>query len=1159
MYELIRLSFHNWYVFEVLDLDVAGMIAVIGPTGAGKSAILDGLQVIITGNNGNFIDLNPSAGEKSDRTVLSYCLGQVSDFDRGAPKRERGETILALTFRDTVTGAPLTIGLLLYADQSERTETPRALFIARGYAFKFGDFIERDEDGDEFVVSHDEIIERLKKTCGKELTLHARSTQFVAEYLAAMRPRSSPEARLFLRSFNNAVRAREIRDPTDFVRRFVLEADPLNVERIRSSIETWRSMEKRAEALEMEIRAVRLIRSRFATWARQIIQAQTEEYITHAAEQMRLEFEIRELKREKEGAEEESASLIRLIASHNAAVAEKRDEVLRKRTLLSEGEGAAKLRTIEVEERVANDDKSRAVASFDSALNEFRHIAQFSAIRNFVPIVHHGAIQAAADLVRAAGEQTTERLVAESDSLVDTARRALAIMAVRASLAQQRDIRISEIAEDRQQANNLEQSLRGASDGRGSMLSPHVRQFMSDLAMNDIQSVALPDAVEISDESWAPALEMLLGPNREALIVPETQIERAFDFLWRDRSRLHRCRIVNTRKTRRGSSRAVPPNSIAHVLRTNDPDARAFVDTQVGRYMRADTERDLQEHEFGVMRNGKTTAALALRVFGDLSPILGKTAQTAAIVAAREKFVLVQKLIDQKDRESKMLDSAVTYLAGLELRDDVVAQLRDAAEGIKRAEGRREALKKDRERVEDPKSQALREEIQRIEKETERYDKELDEFRDKERASSSRATSAIDRINERQASAERVLQASGAVERKQATDRMTKLVTFAEAEEFTIKEARTTLGVLLFQKRGEELKFLAERRDQAKQAADEYARLALGNGTRALRDFGEYVREYIQGPSPLPDDAGHAEHCFWCAAREQRLEEHELRPHREKVIQARHEFEAALKEDLLAKMSDRFEKIKTQLDILNKRLSAYSFVGQKYSFKRYISPDFKPLYDLVKRIIGSQDASFAALADKASAADDEMKRAMAQVEEIVTRDQDTRRLEDYRNYFEFELFLENEAGEQQAFSKLVGLLSGGQRQAPYYVAIAASMVSVYFPKGGREVSTEGMGLVAFDEAFNKLDIGNTQNLIKLYRDLGLQLVIAAPEIHRSTFLESVDCIISVTRMNGTDRVAVDAERIGPRAQAEMLAANPEHRGVEWFRSLTEQTPQKAAE
>ena len=94
MYELVRLSFHNWYVFEALDLDVAGMIAVIGPTGAGKSAILDGVQVVITGDNHNVIDLNPSAGDKSDRTVLSYCLGQISDVDRGEPRRDRSETIL---------------------------------------------------------------------------------------------------------------------------------------------------------------------------------------------------------------------------------------------------------------------------------------------------------------------------------------------------------------------------------------------------------------------------------------------------------------------------------------------------------------------------------------------------------------------------------------------------------------------------------------------------------------------------------------------------------------------------------------------------------------------------------------------------------------------------------------------------------------------------------------------------------------------------------------------------------------------------------------------------------------------------------------------------------------------------------------------------------
>lgn len=1158
MYELTRLSFHNWYVFEVLDLDVAGMIAVIGPTGAGKSAILDGVQVVITGNNGNFIDLNPSAGEKSDRTVLSYCLGQVSDFDRGAPKRERCETILALTFRDAATGEPLTIGLLLHADHSERTETVRTHFVVRGYAFSFEDFIERDDDGDEFVVSHEEIIERLKKSHGKAFTLHPRSTQFVAEYLAAMRPRSSPDARLFLRSFNNAVLAREIRDPTDFVRRFVLEADPLNVERIRSSIETWRSMEKRAEELEMEIRDVRVVRSRFTTWARQTLQSQTEEYIANASEHRRLEFEIRELEKEKERADHESASLNRLIVNNTSIVDENRDQVIRKRTMLADGKGASNIRALDVEERVANDDKARATASFDSVVNEFRQISQFAAIREFVPIVHHGAIQAAAELVRAASEQAMERLIAETESLADIARRALAIRAVRGSLAQQRDIRIAEIAEDRQQLYSLEQSLRGASDGRASVLSPYVRQFMDALAQNGIQSDALPNVVEIVDESWALALEMLLGPNREALIVPESQLERAFDYLWRHRSSLHGCRIINTRKTRRGSSRSLPQQSIANVLRTDNVDARAFIDTQVGRYVRAENEQELQNLDHAIMRNGKTSAALSLRVFNDLNPILGRTAQTAALASTQAKSVLLRNQIDKKNRELQMLDSAVAYLVGLEQKENIVLQLQDAIENFKRAEARRIALQKDRKQVEDSQSQALRLEIEHIEKETANYEKEIAELREKERTSSTRSIRATERIIERQDAVMKVSMAADAIEQEQATDRMIRLIAFSEAGAFTIDEARKTLGVQVFQKRGEEVRFLAERRDKARQATEEYTRLARDNGTRALREFSEYVRKYIQGPSPLPEEAGHAEHCFWCATRENRLEEHELRPHREKVVQARHEFEAALKEDLLAKMSDRFEKIKTQLDILNKRLSAYSFVGQKYSFKRYISADFKPLYDLVKRIIGSQDASFAELADKANTADEEMKRAMAQVEEIVTRDQDTRRLEDYRNYFEFELFLENKAGEQQAFSKLVGLLSGGQRQAPYYVAIAASMVSVYFPKGGRESSADGMGLVAFDEAFNKLDIGNTQNLITLYRDLGLQLVIAAPEIHRATFLESVDCIISVTRMNGTDRVAVDAERIGPRARLEMQAANPEHRGVESFKVKDEQT-QKAAE
>jgi len=1156
MHELVRLAFHNWYVLQAVELDVNGMIAVIGPTGAGKSAILDGLQVVITGDNHNFIDLNPSAGERSDRTVLSYCLGQISDFERGEPRRDRSETILALTFRDQETGAPITIGLLPEADRGERIETVRARFVARNYAFSFADFLSRDKDGDEFIVPHAEVIERLKKKCGKNVTFHTSSTQYVAEFLSAMRPQTPPDARLFLRSFNNAVLAREIRDPTDFVRRFVLEAEPLNVERIRSSIETWRALEKRAQALEAELRGIHAVRGRFAVWARQTLQAQTDEFISAAAERMRLELEIADLRRQKDQADQECQRLVRLIANHNTAVQENRDEILRKRTMLTQSPEAVKLRAIEVEEREADSDRGRAKEKFENALQGLKQISQFSMLRPFVPIRYHGAIDAAAELLRAAQEQTAVQLAAGIDRLAATAQNALTILNAGEALTQQRDARVEDIAAARTAARDLDQSLRAAGERRGTMLSPHVRQLMDDLAMRGIESVALPDVVDVADASWAAAMEMLLGPNREALIVRETQVEQAFDYLWQNRSRWYGCRIINTRKTRRSEGRTLPANSIAHVVQTSNPDARAFIETQVGRYVCAESERELQEHDYAVMRNGKTTTALALRVYRDLSPILGKTAQAAAVTVANERLAALNQEINQKERERRLLDAGLAHIAMLAAAGDIEARLRAAAEDIRRADARQARLQRDRASIEGSKSGALRAEIEEIERQTKAYEEEIAELTKAEREASLVADRANNRMTERQEAVAAAQQTEGQIEREQTSPRNVKLAALADATELTIEKAKAKLAVEVFQKRGEEMRFLAERRDRARESAENLSRAAKENGTRALRDFGEYVRQWLEGPDPLPEDADHAEHCIWCAAREARLAEHELRPHRDKVIEARREFEAALKDDLLAKMSDRFEKVATQLDLLNRRLAAYAFVGQRYSFKRSIASDFKPLYDLVQRVVGQQNASYADLGSNNAQADEEIKRAMAQVEDIVTREQDTKRLEDYRNYFEFELFLENKAGEQQPFSKLVGLLSGGQRQAPYYVAIAASMVSVYFPRGPRENGTEGMGLVAFDEAFNKLDIGNTQNLIALYRDLGLQLVIAAPEIHRATFLESVDCIISVTRVNNTDEVIADSERIGPRARAAMADANPEHRGIAWFRAAIEQ---KAAE
>ena len=244
MYELKRISLHNWYLVDVLDIPIREHAALIGQTGAGKSSVLDAIQTVISGNNRNVLELNAAAGVQRGRSVRDYALGCVSDVNEGKPRRERCETTLVLTFHDKGLGKHIALGLLLRVEQDLSEQTKR--FIVEGCDFRIEDFV----DGGA-VVSHDAMVERLRKAHGdKAITFHQNSTKFVNAYLQLMRPSAPPDAKRFLRSFANALQAKEMSDPTDFVRRFVLEPLPLDVAGVRSSISVWREMSAEVARIE---------------------------------------------------------------------------------------------------------------------------------------------------------------------------------------------------------------------------------------------------------------------------------------------------------------------------------------------------------------------------------------------------------------------------------------------------------------------------------------------------------------------------------------------------------------------------------------------------------------------------------------------------------------------------------------------------------------------------------------------------------------------------------------------------------------------------------------------------------------------------------------------------------------------------------------------
>jgi len=81
MFELTRISIINWYLVGARDIDLAGNAGVIGENRSGKSALLDAVQTVMTGNNNLYNRLNGSAQDdgkkRSERSVKDYCLGKV--------------------------------------------------------------------------------------------------------------------------------------------------------------------------------------------------------------------------------------------------------------------------------------------------------------------------------------------------------------------------------------------------------------------------------------------------------------------------------------------------------------------------------------------------------------------------------------------------------------------------------------------------------------------------------------------------------------------------------------------------------------------------------------------------------------------------------------------------------------------------------------------------------------------------------------------------------------------------------------------------------------------------------------------------------------------------------------------------------------------------
>lgn len=1079
MKKLTRLLLINWHYFQNTIIEFGSINFLTGKNSAGKSTIIDALQVVLMGETRSTA-FNRAASKKSERTLKSYLVGSMGeDIENGNKSLREGKdfsTYIVAEFFDDYKSVYFCLGAVFdtFSDGSDinkrffelRSRIPECRFI---------------EDGKT-------MDSRRTTKFFKEKYPNKFETKDTSEgYRKIVLSRLNIHDSKFFTMLKKAISFEPINDIEKFITENVCDIeDNIDITSMQENILYYKQQEVMAQSFESRLIKLNEICSLYyeigKLRSRHKIQQFLIDYGTYNDFVLRLDNAHSDLDKYNECLSQLKDEYTNL-QKHIEKLEEDRDKLVRdKEKYWSDNKGE----WLESEKKRYSEEIEKCEKSVSSFILDTKTLSQrwLDKLSKCISAVDNEAVGTATEQLKSYLQRTSS--FCENDFELLSPEFFEKIRYEYFASKEMLEPVLTEIkgllAGLQIQADDLEKQIKALRQGvkpypyKAERLKKSISEGLNQKYKKEIAVEFLADLIEITDEQWHNAVEGYLNTQRMNIIVPPQYFMDAYKIYKEARKadNIHEYAIVDLQKVYEYNS--IPKeNSLAKVVKSEDKYVQSYINFLLGRVICCYSDDKLRDFRTSVTRECMLYHNFAVKPLNQEAynnPYIGRNSIEKQIETKTRELQDISVIIEkssQKANDIYLFVSDEWFLAENYISTTVVSVFGDY-ESKKQYRQRLDEIQQTLDKIDffwidemDRKINDAKSQIQTAHDEKEKISNFIKESELKRDSTVSNTIPFL----------------------QQETDKKKRLI-----EENYSSEYQSTTGIPRYEKELADCSTpasVAEKFISPVKATTSQIEVRE-NELRDKRSAYNSVEKTSFKVSDVSDNDEYEKEY-------QKIKDFELPKYKDRIRLAKNEAMQQFESDFLYRLRDNIKSAKDTISDLNNALKIAKFGNDTYQFRVEPNPAYSEYYDMIMSDMldnGNVGLFSYAFTEKYQSVIDNL------FAQIISSDDDTGKtaknvdiFSKYKTYLTFDLLSIDSNGRTERLSKSIFTKSGGETQTPFYIAVLASFAQLYRVNDYTEYGNTAR-IVIFDEAFNKMDGERIIESVRLLKKFGLQSIICSP-------------------------------------------------------------------